>query len=119
EILLVTAVLVLSLGSLYQWFAYVAGPGGAGAYLTVVPMLVVPIHLIGHYYDNDWLLSLSPSAHFVNWFSGAAPLAIAPVVALYGLIFVVMRFVLQRRLRQLEIAVDNKLKHMGVVRPVG
>ena len=42
EILLVTAVLVLSLGSLYQWFAYVAGPGGAGAYLTVVPMLVVP-----------------------------------------------------------------------------
>jgi hypothetical protein len=113
EILLVTAVLVLSLGSLYQWFAYVAGPGGAGAYLTVVPMLVVPIHLIGHYYDNDWLLSLSPSAHFVNWFSGAAALAIAPVVAVYGLIFVVMRFVLRRRLRQLETAVDNKLKHMG------
>jgi hypothetical protein len=117
--ILVTSLLTLSLGSLYQWLVFIAGPSGQGAFLTITAMLVGPVHLLGYYYRLDWLSALSPSAHFVDWFTGGAPLDVVPLLVVYGLLLVLTRLSFYRRLDRLETLVDNRLHEMGVAKAAG
>jgi hypothetical protein len=117
SMLVVTALLVLSLGTVYQWFVSVAGRAGRGAFSTLVAILNAPFHIVGQYYHNDFLLALTPSAHFAAWLGGWPSPRLVPLVIVYTLILVVTGALLRQRIRQAERVVDRKLEMMGVVSP--
>jgi hypothetical protein len=107
-----TFLLLVSVGSLYQWCVWIAGrSGGAGCLLMVATFVLVP-HIGGHYFGHELLMSLSPSAHFAQWLAGESSLPLFPLLALYGLILVTTRVSLTRRLRAHQAAVDRKLADM-------
>ncbi len=115
SLLIVTTLLVLSFGTVYQWFVSVAGRAGRGAFTTLVAILVAPFHILGYYYHNDFLLALTPSAHFGAWLGGGSPPNLVPLVLLYGLILLGSGTLLRQRMRHAEKIVDGKLANMGVL----
>jgi hypothetical protein len=121
EMLWVTAtmvIMIVSLGILYQWIVLLAGRGGLGTMLTLVSLAVVVPHLVGEYYQIDWVTAFSPSAHFSGWLFGRLlnkPLLNpVPMLAAYMALGLLLEVSLRRRLSRLGRQVDRKLEQMGV-----
>lgn len=112
----VTSLLLLSLGTVYQWFVFIGGRNGKGIFLSLVLILTVPFHIVGYYYQIQFMYAIAPSAHFVHWLRGMGYLTPVPLLILYSLLFVLARISLTRRLHGLEAVVDRKLETMGVGR---
>jgi len=115
SVVTVMVVLTLSLGTLYEWLVAMAGRTGTGLFLTLLLLLVVPCHVVGYNYEIEWLLALTPSAHFASWFSSSRPPSALPLLALYGVILALSFLAVRRRVIRLERSVDRKLEHMGVI----
>jgi hypothetical protein len=113
----VTGVLVLlTFGTLYQWFAFLAGRGTIGLTLTFITLTVALPHILGYNYEIEWLLILSPSLHFGRWlFAPQLPSNLIPMLLLYGIALVLVGNSLHSRMRVLEKIVDRKLAKMGAI----
>jgi hypothetical protein len=118
-ILGVTTLLLMTLGTVYQWFISIAGRSAKGAFLTFLMILIVPFHILGYYYQINLLLALSPSAHFLSWFQESPPPALLPLFVAYGGLLVLMWWSLRRRVARMSAVVDEKLVQMGVVKRAG
>ncbi len=110
----VTTVLLLSLGTLYQWFVFIAGRFGKTAFVLFLMLIDLVPHIVGSYYDLPWLLTLSPSAQAVRWLQPnvGEPLSPLPLLAVYGAALVVAWLSLRRRLNRLEEVVDRRIRQM-------
>lgn len=114
EIALLTALVLATYGLMNQWFQFVGGRPGRGIFLTVLVLMIVPVHLIGHFYQISTLEAVTPSSYFGAWFSGGDPPNALFLVGVYGAILIATGVSLYRRLNRLERAVDRKLQQMGV-----
>ncbi len=122
-VLVLTVVLILTVGMIYQWFVFLAGRNGAALIASLVVAANAAPHLTGYYYHLDWLLRLCPSYYFGRWLfqpgqGGTALAEMIPMFLVYGTVLVIVWASLRRLLRALTNVVDRKLARMGVV-PVG
>jgi hypothetical protein len=108
----VTVLLLVSLGTLHQWFVLIMGRGGGIGFVLMVATLVLIPHLAGGYFEHEVLLAFSPSAHFARWLSGDPSLRLIPLIATYGALLLFARLALARRLRAHCARVDQKLDEM-------
>jgi hypothetical protein len=130
--------LLLAGGVMYQWFVMTAGNSGTGMFVGLLPILIMVPHLGGLYLKAqqnqmilltgnapgtramtaaDWIMAVSPSAHFAQWIAEPeASLNVTPVVVLYGLILIVSWSSVRTRLRNFGGTVHRKLVKMGVFR---
>jgi hypothetical protein len=116
--MLLTVLLILAFGAVHQRALLLVGRNGAAALLVVALILDLPPQIAGQYYNSDLLQSFSPSAHFVRLFKDPAhPLDLLPVLGVYGVILLLCGWSLHDRIRRLELAVDVKLRQMGVTAP--
>jgi hypothetical protein len=107
--------LTLTFGTLHQWLVFVAGRGGLGTMTTLIALVIAMPHVVGYYYELDWLLLFSPSYHVNHWFVDPRPVKeLGPLVAEYGAMFLAAWLALHQGLRQLESVVHRKLQEMGV-----
>src|SRR5207245_8500717 len=67
-----TVALILSLGTINQWLILVGGRQVIPFLFLLVIFLNGPA-LLGQYEPVDWLIPLSPGAHFVYWLGGPKP----------------------------------------------
>jgi hypothetical protein len=134
-------ILLLALGTLYQWFLMVAGGNGAAVFMGLVMILVLVPHLSGLYLQEldqnrliraavtsapapplrmgvpQWVMAISPSAHFGQWFMDPEQsLNLTPIVVLYAAIFLWSWTSIRRRLRRFGQTVHNKLEKMGALK---
>jgi hypothetical protein len=109
-----TPVMLVTYGAWHQWVIYLAGRSGATLAMLVIVAAVAAPHLAGHYYDLEWLMSLSPSFHFGNWLT-ASPSRPVPMLAIHGLALILVWSLLRRRLRRMGEIVDQKLRWMGAI----
>ncbi len=54
-----TTLMLLTLGTLHQWFVLVAGRPGKAVLVTFVAIIIVPLHLFGEYYHRELVLALA------------------------------------------------------------
>jgi hypothetical protein len=116
----VTTVLLLSLGTLYQWFVFIAGRYGKTAFVLFLLMVDILPHALGRYYELPLVVALSPSAHFIGWIepksaTSAELLSPLPLLVVYGGALIATWWSLRRRIGRLEAVVDRRLQLMGVV----
>jgi hypothetical protein len=120
-----TVLLILALGTLYQWCLFLGRRGYNLFALLVVILVVVPHFVGGTMKANrpneaawpwvDWLLSVTPSAHYVLWLGPwDESLALAPVIILYLILLLVFRAAFHGSMRHVEHTVTTKLRAMGV-----
>ncbi len=109
-----TTLMLLTLGTLHQWFVLVAGRPGKAVLVTFVAIIIVPLHLFGEYYHRELVLALSPSAHFAYWFIGRPLSHLEYMLGVYAGLLLWSWLSLRRRIRRLEKIVDGKLQTMGV-----
>jgi hypothetical protein len=114
-----TTLLMLSLGTLHQWFAFIAGQSGRAVLVTILVIIILPLHLLGEYYQSEFLLALTPSAHFGRWFSGRPLPHLEYMLTVYAGILLWCWLSLRRRIGRLEKIIDRKLQIMGVVKQTG
>lgn len=113
-------VLILACGTGWQWCQVIMGRSGGGVFTTLLALGVLAPHFLGRFYQEPWLLALTPSAYFVSWILPDSPLivgpmqSIAPILLLYLLVFGLTRWDLSRRMRRAEQQVDDQLRQMGV-----
>jgi hypothetical protein len=110
-------VLLLTLGTLHQWFVFVAGRSGKAGLVTFAAIIILPLHLFGEYYHNEFLLALSPSAHFAYWFSGRLLPHLEYMLVVYAGLLLWSWLSIRRRIGRLEKIVDEKLQRMGLAKP--
>jgi hypothetical protein len=113
-----TTLLMLSLGTLHQWFAFIAGQSGRAVLVTILVIIILPLHLLGEYYQSDFLLTLTPSAHFGRWFSGRTLPHLEYMLAVYVGLLLWCWLSLRRRIGRLQKIIDRKLQKMSVVKTV-
>lgn len=116
SVAITTTLLLLTLGTLHQWFVFIAGRAGKVALLTFVVIIILPLHLLGEYYHSEFLLTLSPSAHFAYWFTGRSLPHLEYLLAVYAALLIGSWLSLRRRIRRLEKIIDGKLQDMGVTK---
>jgi hypothetical protein len=108
-------VLTAAAGLVQQWVVFVAGRAGQGLVTMALALLIGAPHVAGYYFEEDWLLNLSPSYQMWRWFNDPLPLTdLAPVALLYASLALAAGCLLWRRQAQLARAVDAKLRQMGV-----
>jgi hypothetical protein len=114
--LLVPPLLIVSLGTLFQLLAALLSgrTGLTTLFLTILLVLLVPPHVLGYYYQIDWLSALSASAHVVSWSNNTAAPSLWQLVGLYIAIFIFSWVGLRRWMSYLGQTVDRKLQSMGV-----
>ena|GEM_PF-5094524 len=110
--------LLLALGSLYQWCVAVGGRSGRGVFISLAMILMVPAHLVGYYWQIPLLEAVSPSAQFPRWLSGGAPLNLAPLLITYGAVLAITWTLLRRYISRADAVVKRKLQAMGVIKAV-
>jgi hypothetical protein len=113
---LVMVLLLLSLGTFYQWCLAIGPRGGTGVFWVVVILLAIPAHIAGDYYHLRILAGFSPSAHFAHWLGGMPELPLYPMVAAYGLLGAASVVSFRDRMVRRAKIVDQKLELMGVTR---
>lgn len=116
HMVVLTCVLTLSLGTMYQSCLAVFGTVGASLLLTIgifdVSALIAPL-----YVPAPWLKDFSIIAHVITWRSSAEPeLSLWPLLFFYLALFVAFRLLLRRALRIATAQVNGKLTAMGVGR---
>jgi len=109
-----TPVMLVTYGVCHQWVIYLAGRSGTTLAVPVLLGAVLAPHLVGFYYDLEWLMCLSPSYHFGKWVT-ATPSQPVVMLALHGLVLVLVWSSLRWRLRRMGEIVDKKLRWMGVI----
>jgi hypothetical protein len=114
-----TTMLMLGLGMMSQWFVFLAGRSGRSIFTTMCLGLILPLHLVGHYYRIDFLLALTPSAHFAGWFRQNPLPHLEYLLILYGTVLILSGCFLWQHLGRLEKAIDQKLQEMGVRKLAG
>jgi hypothetical protein len=119
-VLSLTVMLILVVGTVYQWFVFLAGRNGAALIASLVLAVTAIPHLAGHYYQLNWLLRLCPSYYFGQWLvqmvqSGISLVDMIPFFLLYGAVLVFTWSMLRRHLSILARAVDRKLILMGAM----
>jgi hypothetical protein len=110
------ALLLLSLGTFYQWCLAIGPRGGTGVFWVVVILLAVPAHIAGDYYHLSILAGLAPSAHFAHWLGGMGDLPLYPMAAVYGLLGAASWVAFRDRMARRTKIVDKKLELIGVIR---
>src|SRR5207245_6508079 len=80
--------LLLALGTLFQWCVAVGGRSGRGVFISLAMILMVPSQLVGYYWNISWLEAASPSAQFPRWLSGGTPLTLHPLLLVYGVVLI-------------------------------
>jgi hypothetical protein len=113
-----SALLLVVFGTFQQWFLLLAGRAGWVAFLTLIVVLTIPLHLLGAYYQSPDILALTPSAHFADWLGGPAVPRLAPLWFFYSLLLAAPWLAIHRRLRRMAKIVDQKLQGMGALKPV-
>jgi hypothetical protein len=108
----VTVLLLVSVGTWYQWVLLIAGRSGGIALVVLLAMIVCIPHMVGEYYDLDLLRSFSPTAHYLQWLMAGQPLPLYPLVIVYGSILIAARLSLTARLRGHVAVVERKLERM-------
>ena len=116
-----TVLLILTWGTVWQWCLLIMGRRGGGLFASLLTLTVVIPHMLGRYYQKDWLLAATPSAVYLNWVVPESPLAFGgrlpwiPLMAGYALLLVATWLDLHRRLGRAEKVVDHQLLEMGVL----
>jgi hypothetical protein len=120
---LLIVVLTMAAGLIQQWIVFVAGRAGQGLVTLTLAVLIGAPHAAGYYFEEEWLLNLSPSYQMWRWFNDPLPLTdLVPVLLLYTSLAVAAGALLRRREGKLARAIDAKLRQMGVppaLRPAG
>jgi hypothetical protein len=114
SVLVTTTLLLLTLGTLHQWFVFIAGRTGKAALVSFLAIITLPLHVLGEYYQNEFLLALCPTAHFARWFTGSTLPHLEYMLAVYGGLLLWSWVSLRRRITRLEQIIDRKLQQMGV-----
>src|SRR5207302_1410548 len=97
---LAMSVLLLTLGTLYQWCVAVGGRSGRGVFFSLALLLIVPAHIVGRYWQLSWLEATSPSAHFQQWLSQGEPLHPLPLLLTFGIVLVLSWLLVRRYVRR-------------------
>jgi hypothetical protein len=111
---------LLFFGTVLQWTTFFAGRYGSGLMFGLVAILIVAPHLAGLYYENEWLLSVSLSAHFAAWLlpgsagSSRMVLHVWPVLTVLIALLALVTWHFRRSLGRLEHSVDRYLERMQV-----
>jgi hypothetical protein len=113
---LLMTLLILSLGTFYQWCLAIGSRAGARVFWVVVILLTLPAHLFGDYYHLDFLAGVAPSAHFAHWIAGNRDLPLYLLAGVYGLLGAASLLAYRRRMAKRRLVVDQKLEQMGVSR---
>jgi hypothetical protein len=113
-----TLVLV-ALGTLYQWCIAITPGSGAGIFWTIGVLLMVPAHIIGVVYKIDVVLALTPTAVFAAWIGNNAPPSLYPMLILYALILCAAFVAFRRRMARRVKVIDQKLELMKNPKPAG
>jgi hypothetical protein len=126
----VMVLLVLTIGMLLQVLLFDGGKDGSVAlWVLLIPAIGIP-HLAGAYFQQPWILALSPSAWFASWMSedpGQGGLGLAgpgqimgtlaylpELLVVYGTLVTVLSVYLHMRLQQMRFEVRGKLRAMSV-----
>jgi hypothetical protein len=128
----VTALVILSVGTLYQWMVLVADRSGIVMCITVVATLMVAPMVAGEYYNHDLARAGSPISQFVQWFrvgtqppvadgaiafAGAQPLNVVPLLLAYGVLLIYAWASLRRRFARHTQVVHSRLERMNALPP--
>jgi hypothetical protein len=112
-VLLVSTIVLLTYGLLYQLCVAVAGKSGRMIWGTLLLLLNIPTHVVGYRFNLNILLELSPSAQVAAWFQGGELLNSGPLLALYGAGLALMGYALSRYMTGMESIIERKLRGMG------
>ena len=116
RIIVVTLLLLLSLGTLRQWCVAVGGRSGRGVFFTLGLILMLPVYLVGLYFQSDEVEAFSPIGHFVHWFNQGEPLNPLPLLLVYGTLLILTWVLLRRYVARVEKVVVRKLQLMGATK---
>lgn len=115
EAVVLTLMLILSLGSLHQFFLLFMGKTGGWVAPFFFTFMTIAPHLFGQIPGYGWLLHASPSAHFAKWIMDPAmSFSFFPLLLLYGLPGLIGWRSLRAGMAALEKSVDQRLDQMGV-----
>jgi hypothetical protein len=112
-----TTVLMLTLGTLHQWFVFIVGRAGKAAFATLLVILILPLHVVGEYFHSGFLLAFTPTAHFARWLSGDSLPHLEYLLSICVALLLWSWISLRRRIHHLEKITDQKLLQMGVTKP--
>jgi hypothetical protein len=116
SVVITTTLLMLTFGTLHQWFVFIAGRNGKAALATLMVIIILPLQLVGEYYHSAFLLALSPTAHFGRWLSGGYLPHLEYLLVVCAGLLLWSWLALRRRIRRLEEITDQKLLQMGVTK---
>ncbi|HEY2837737.1 MAG TPA: hypothetical protein VGJ26_01210 [Pirellulales bacterium] len=112
RMLVATTVVLLALGSLFQWLLSIGQAGGV-MFIGMVAMFSVVPHLAGAYLDSELLVAASPSGQFASWLFQVPPtLRVEPLLVVYGAMFVITQRLNARRISLGIAAVKRKIEIM-------
>jgi hypothetical protein len=114
QIAVACTILFLAGGSLFQWLIIAFDRSGRGFFFTLFLILIVLVHLVGSYFQIDYLLAFTPSNHFGHWFKNEPSQNLAAMVTLYALILLVTQVWTHRRIAAMNRIVLGKLRAMNV-----
>lgn len=136
----VSFLLLVAFGAMHQWVMLIAPRQGVAMFFVFALLLnAVPAVLGGIWYSSSaerWMsgnsgpakvsdkipsnlaLDVAPGAHFVHWFGGDTPKPhLIPLIAVYGILLLVVWYLLRNRIARMTNVVDCKLAAMGVRTP--
>jgi hypothetical protein len=111
---LTTPLLILALGTLSQWLAFRDGRFSKSVAFQIIIPFVILSHVLGAYFQSDFVLSLTPTAHYADWLMGWPQHNVAPMLIAFGLAFALLWIALGRRLSAAARHVDRQLAGMGI-----
>jgi hypothetical protein len=114
QMTLLSCILIGMSGSLYQWIAIAFNRAGRGYFISFLLLLILPADLLGRYFHNEWLVTMTPIGHFQAWFSERPTIDMLPVSLLYLTIGVIAMYRIHWRQKAMNRIVDIKLEKMGV-----
>jgi hypothetical protein len=113
----IIALVLLSLGTYYQWCVAIGTRGGAWVFWSTMIMLTVPAHVAGSYFHLQVVMGATLSAHVGAWVNGMPEPPVLPLILVYTALLITSFFSFRSRMIRRERVVDQKLEQMGVVAP--
>jgi hypothetical protein len=108
-------VLILTWGTIHQWMILIGGRL-ANPFSLILFIMAMTVPVVGTFKkETEWLVSFSPGRHFGYWMGASEPeFSYLILVVLYVAVFILFRYLIHKRMRQLESWIDIKLRLMGV-----
>jgi len=116
---LTCTVLILTWGTIHQWFVLVGGRS-ASPFALVLFIVAMTIPWLGALKkETEWIESFSPAVHFGYWLGAPTQPAFnyLILVGLYLVAFLFFLRLIRKRIRRMEALVDYRLSVMGVLAP--